>query len=110
MTTTVKWRWAEPGEDRDHVEDHQYEWASDKGVDVAASIVQNYIEANGTDGCETFEVEIISPVRWAGIYDVGLDWEPHAYATKQQPSDSDQPACARQPEPKANGETNLATS
>lgn len=58
--------------------------ASYEADDVAAEIVQKYVEENSTDGANSFEIEINSPSWAAGIYDVTLDWEPVASATRRQ--------------------------
>lgn len=82
---TIKWHWWYPGGciRVDDPETHEHQYPMDGGEDVAEAIVQGHIDEHGTDGSTSFEIEIVEPERMAGIYDVGLDWEPTTHATRR---------------------------
>lgn len=83
----VKWRWwygpdciQAPGLEKFDTQDEDYLCDADQ---LAADIVQEHIDANGTDGSNEFEIEIVEPAEFAGVYDVGLDWHPTAFASRR---------------------------
>lgn len=85
----VKWRWWYPegciraedgGWDKHALEMRVGCYDAD---DIAAEIIQTHVNENGNDGCNSFEIEIAAPAFAAGIYDVELEWEPTAVATRR---------------------------
>jgi len=70
--------------------EYEHPYIGDHGSDVAAAIVQEEIDDNGTDGANNFEVEIVSPEYLAGIYDITLEWEPRAVGNKREAPSSDE--------------------
>lgn len=83
---TVTWNWWYPGgciRDTNH-NTHVFRHRPYDGEDAATDIAQADINQNGTDGANSFEIEIFEPAEFAGIYDVELEWEPRAVATKRE--------------------------
>lgn len=92
MKIIVKWGWWYPeGGIRGDADQGEFDVAEfDEGEDVAQAIVQKYIDENGTDGAQTFEIEIFEPAEMAGAYEFGVDWSPVLYLTqKRWPSNAD---------------------
>jgi hypothetical protein len=87
MRAVIKWRWWYPEGCIDSGDLHEHETnvlgLDRDGADSAEEIVQKYIDENGTDGVENFEIEIVSPEDLAAVYDVSLEWAPVAYAAKR---------------------------
>lgn len=82
----VTWDWWYPTgciRSEDHCV-HEFKYRPYDGEDAAADIVQDDISRNGTDGANRFEIEIFDPPEFAGIYDVELEWEPTAVASKRE--------------------------
>lgn len=88
--TPIKWRWWYPEGCIQHpgFEEHTLRawWtvSADDGDGIAAEIVDAYVSENGTDGSNSFEIEIAEPAVIAGVYDVRLEWEPVAVASKRK--------------------------
>ncbi len=85
----VKWTWWYPeGSIRapgleEHVVDHLISIEPGDGENIAADIVDDFISNNHIEG-DTFEIEISEPASIAGVYDVQLEWTPHAVAERRK--------------------------
>ena len=85
----VKWRWwypegairAEDGGWDKHTLDLNV--ASYDAAVIAEEIVQKHVEEHGTDGSNSFEIEIAEPTWAAGVFDVALEWDPVNRATRR---------------------------
>jgi hypothetical protein len=83
VKVTWKW-WYPPGcIDGGYQSAYEFTHAPYDGEEAAAEIVQRFINENGTDGCKEFEIEILTPEEFAGVYDIALDWEPVTSATRR---------------------------
>ena len=54
-------------------------WAID-GTDVAQAIVEECNKNDCTAYAEGGKIEIINPPKWAGVYEIGVDWTPTFFA------------------------------
>lgn len=82
----IAWDWWYPAGciKADSHETDEFKAAPYDGEDAAAEIVQRYINENGADGSNNFEIEIFDPPQYAGVYDIELEWEPSTIATKRK--------------------------
>jgi hypothetical protein len=80
----VKWRfWHPEGCIMGDFDEIEVKHAND-GAEAAEILVQDYIDDNGTDSSKHFEIEISEPEAFVGIYDVAIEWDPRAVATKRE--------------------------